>query len=282
MSKLSERRKSDHAVLVWWGTMGVGLGLVALALVVDLQQTRQARDANPLVAQAHQMAPLLKQLRQGHAPSPELVQHAQGTVLAPLMQSLLDADRQRRQALMAYQTQVEAVALGNWLVPANLVSKTGRAQVRQHLDDLRAALDGLVRRDAAVHARLDEALLDWSQQIPAAKNSPWRHELLASTGATAKAMSTFFKVEQDIVSKVESLLTRLDRAGPGVSLEGGPSSQELVFVNRDDLAFYQATLNDLNELGHQEQQWLVAAEQASGHHARQVGDLLTATLNGVD
>lgn len=282
MPKQSKRRRSDHAALIWWGTMGVGLGLVALALVVNLQQTRQAREANPLMAQAHQMAPLLQQLRQGKSPSPEMAQHAQGTLLAPLMQSLLDADRQRQQALMAYQTQVEAVALGSWLVPANLVSNTGRAQVRQHLDDLRAALDGLVRRDAAVHARLDEALLDWSQQIPASAGASWRHELLSSTGATAKAMSTFFKVEQDIVNKVDALLTRLDHASAGVSLEGSAPSQELVFVNRDDLAFYQTALSDLNELGRKEQQWLVAAEQASGQHARKVGDLLTATLDHAD
>ena len=272
------RRRSDHAVLAWWGALGLGLGLLVLALVIGLQKARLAWEANPLWSHAHQVAPLIAQLRQGHAPSPDMVKQAEGTVLANLLQTLVDADRQRRQALLAYQTQVEAVALGSWLTPAKLVNVQGRAQVKLRLDELRAALDELVRRDAAVQSRLDEALLAWLQQWPGLQEWPWRRDLLASTGSTAQATAAFCRVEQDLVTRVEALLGQLNHVGRGVTLEGSAATQELVFARQDDLAFYRATLSDLNDLGHREQQGLVAAEQASGQHARELGDLLAAAL----
>lgn len=252
-----------------------------LAMLVGVQQQREERAAHPLMAQADQMLPLLEPLRQGQSPTAEMVKQADGTVLGPLMQALLDAQRQRQQALVAYQTQIEAVALGAWLTPGNLAHAPGRAQVRLRLNDLRAALDALVKRDLAVQTRLDESLLAWASQIPDLGDSTLRHDLVASTGSTANAMSTFFRVEHEIVAKVESLLVKLDTVGAGVSLEGG-ASQDLVFAHQEDLAFYQAALTDLNELGRREQQWLVAAEKASGQHARQVGDLIMATLDGAD
>jgi hypothetical protein len=213
--------------------------------------------------------------------SPELVRQAEGTVLANLVQALLDAQRQRQQALQAYQTQVETIALGTVLTPANLVTVKGRALVRARLDELRSSLDGLVRRDSVVQGRLDEALQQWANQIPGPAEANWRHDLVASTGSTARAMSTFFRVEQDIVLKVETLLARIESVGTGVTLEvqGAP---DLVFAKPADLAFYQTSLKDLDELGSQEQRWLLAAEKASGIHARKVGDLITATLDHPD
>jgi hypothetical protein len=275
------KRMGDRTVLAWWAALGLGLGLIMLALVVGLQQTHRARRSSPLLAQAQQLMPLLAPLRRGETPTPFMVKQAEGTVLGPLLQALLDAQRQRQSALMAYQTQIESISLGTWLTPTNLATAKGRALVRMRLDDLRAALDGLVRRDATVQGRLDEALLDWTQQFRSEDDAAWRHQLLASTASTAKAMSTFFKVEQDIVVKVDALLARLDQAGAGVTLEAKPA-QDLVFARQEDLAFYQAALSELNELGQREQQWLVAAEKAGGQHARQVGDLITATIDKPD
>jgi hypothetical protein len=280
-SRQSRRRQGEPIVVVWWGALGLGMGLLLLALLVGWQQERRARESNPLVAQAQQMQPLLKALQDGQPLSAEVVQIGQGTVLVPLVQALVDAQRQRQQALRAYQTQVETISLGSALTPPNLVNPKGRALVRARLDELRSSLDGLVRRDAVVQTRLDEALQQWANQIPGPSDARWRHELVASTGSTARAMSTFFRTEQDIVLKVDTLLARLDAVGAGVTLEtqGVP---DLIFAKKEDLAFYQASLKDLNDLGEQEQRWLVAAEQASGLHAQKVGDLIMATLGAAD
>jgi hypothetical protein len=277
----SSRRQGEPIVVVWWGALGLGVGLLLLALLVGWQQAQRARQSNPLVAQAQQMQPLLKALQSGQPLTVDLVQQGEGTVLVPLVQALLDAQRQRQQALQAYQTQVETISLGTAMTPGNLVSAKGRSLVRARLDELRSALDALVRRDAAVQTRLDEALQQWANQIPGPGEARWRHDLVASSGSTARAMSSFFRTEQEIVLKVETLLARLDAVGDGVTLEA-QGVPDLIFGKKEDLAFYQAALKDLNDLGAQEQRGLLAAEKASGLHAQRVGALITATLGAAD
>lgn len=56
------------------------------------------------------------------------------------MRALIDASRQRQQALQAYQAQVEVVSLGDWLTPSHLASSRGRDALRHRLVQLEGPL----------------------------------------------------------------------------------------------------------------------------------------------
>jgi hypothetical protein len=270
-------RKKDQTLLVWWAALGLGLGLLVLSLLIWVTRHPDGDRAAHLAKDIRSLEPMLIELRQGKAPTPEMVAQSETTTLAPLMHALLDAQRQREQALAAYQAQIESVALGDWLTPANLVSGAGRATVRLRLAQLQGALDSLIRRDGAVQSRLDEATAGWLKQTPSWGDEAWRRQLLSASAPTAETMTSFFRVEHDIVARVEDLLDHLDKVGNQVTLENG-AQQELVFSTEADLSRYRATLVALGDLGRSEQQWLSSAQKAGGQHARRVADLLLASV----
>lgn len=270
-------RKKDQSLLAWWAILGVGLGLIVLSAVIWATRSPDGERIERMTRDIRRLEPVLVQLRQGSAPTPEMMAAAQNSTLAPLLSAMADAHRQRQQALTAYQTQIESVALGDWLTPANLISAPGRATVRQRLVQLQSALEGLIRRDAAVQSRLDDAISGWLQEAPSWGDAAWRRQLLSSSAVTAQTMTAFFKVERDIMTRVDDLLQHLDRLGNQVTLENG-AQQELVFASEAELGHYRATLASLGDLGRREQELLLQAQQSSGQHARRVGELLLASV----
>lgn len=270
------RDKNDRSILAWWTILGLGLGLIVLsALLWATQGSPEARH-RVLERDLERLAPIVSELSSGKAPDAEMMQRVDDSALAPLFQALLDASRRRQQALQAYQTQIEAVGLGDGLTPSTLVVPSGRHSVRQKLGQLRTALDDLARQNTAIQTGLDESLAQWLVQAPG-WDEPERRQSLLNTSAGAQAtMEAFFEVERGIVAQVDGLLAHLDKVGSGVTLENG-AQQELVFSKSADLGFYRATLLKLGELGRQEHQLLAQAHQTAGQHARQVGHWLTAS-----
>lgn len=264
------RDKNDRSILAWWTVLGLGLGLIVLSAL--LWATEGSPEARRLALERdlERMAPVVSQLSAGQVPDAEMLKQADGSALAPLLQAMLEASRQRQQALQTYQTQIEAVGLGEGLTPSTLVVPSGRHSVRQKLDQLRIALDDLARQSATIQSRLDDSLTQWLAQTPGWDEPGRRKALLDTTIGAQTSMEAFFAVERGIVEQVEGLLAHLDKVGAGVMLENG-AQQELVFSKSADLAFYRATLLKLGELGRQEQQLLAQAQQVGGQHARQVG-----------
>lgn len=265
--------------MAWWGVLGLGLGLIVLAVLLLWRQTSDQSKVHALERDLQRLEPVLVKLRAGEAPTPDMVRETDRTVLAPLVQAMADASRQRTQALMAYQAQIESAGLGEALTPAKLALPSGRVSVRQSLGQLQAALDALVSQNAAVQARLDESIRQWLLDAPHWGSEPRRKALVDASMAIQETMQSFFKVERDIVTEVEGLLTHLDKVGAGVGLDGSGAQQELVFSKAADLAFYRSALLQLGYLGRHEQELLAQAQHVSGTHARQVGDLLVTSAD---
>ena len=270
------RDRNDRSVLAWWTILGLGLGLIVLSALLWVSQGSADARHRALERDLQRLAPVVQALSAGHAPDARMLGEVGDTALAPLMQALIDASRQRKQALQTYQTQIEAVGLGEGMVPSTLVLPTGRHSVRQKLAQLNTALDDLARQDQQIQSQLDDALRQWLQQAPAWDNDERRKALLATSSDAAQTMHAFFGVEHDIVTQVDALLTYLDKVGKGVALENG-AQQELVFARAADLDYYRATLLKLGDLGRREQHLLAQAQQSGGQHARQLGQWLTAS-----
>lgn len=271
------RDKNDRSILAWWSILGLGLGLIVLSALLWVGQASPQARHRALERDLERLAPVVAELSAGRAPDADMLRQVDDSALAPLVQALMDASRQRQQALQTYQTQIEAVGLGEGLSPSTLVVPAGRYSVRQRLSQLSAALDDLDRQNASIQARLDEAMGQWLQQAPGWDDPGRRQALLATSSDAAHSMQAFFEVERSIVAQVEALLAYLDKVGPGVTLENG-AQQELVFSKAADLAYYRAALLKLGDLGHREQRLLAQAQQSGSQHARQVGQWLTASV----
>jgi hypothetical protein len=269
------RYKNDRSILAWWTILGLGLGLIVLSALLWVTQGSPEARHRALERDLERLAPIVSELSSGMVPDAEMLQRVDDSGLAPLLQALMDASRRRQQALQAYQTQIEAVGLGDGLTPSTLVVPSGRHSVRQKLDQLRTALDDLNRQNIAIQSRLDESLAQWLAQAPGWDEPERRQALLHTSAGAQSTMEAFFEVERGIVAQVDGLLAHLDKVGSGVTLENGVQ-QELVFSKSADLGFYRATLLKLGELGRQEQQLLAQAQQTGGQHARQVAHWLTA------
>lgn len=269
------RYKNDRSILAWWTILGLGLGLIVLSALLWVTQGSPEARHRALERDLERLAPIVSELSSGMVPDAEMLQRVDDSGLAPLLQALMDASRRRQQALQTYQTQIEAVDLGDGLTPSTLVVPSGRHSVGQKLDQLRTALDDLNRQNIAIQSRLDESLVQWLAQAPGWDEPERRQALLHTSAGAQSTMEAFFEVERGIVAQVDGLLAHLDKVGSGVTLENGVQ-QELVFSKSADLGFYRATLLKLGELGRQEQQLLAQAQQTGGQHARQVAHWLTA------
>lgn len=270
------RYKNDRSILAWWTILGLGLGLIVLSALLWVTQGSPEARHRALERDLERLAPIVSELSSGMVPDAEMLQRVDDSGLAPLLQALMDASRRRQQALQTYQTQIEAVGLGDGLTPSTLVVPSGRHSVRQKLGQLRTALDDLARQNTTIQNRLDESLAQWLVQAPGWDEPERRQSLLNTSAGVQATMEAFFEVERGIVAQVDGLLAHLDKVGSGVTLENG-AQQELVFSKSADLGFYRATLLKLGELGRQEQQLLAQAQQTAGQHARQVGHWLTAS-----
>jgi hypothetical protein len=266
----------DRTALAWWAALGVGLGLVLLSTVLWLRQGSPDDENLAFSRELARIEPVLLQLHRGELPSPENLDKSRTGEFEPLMRALIDAARQRQQALEAYQSQVEAVSLGDWLTPANLASPKGRQGLRVRLHDLDVALESLIKRDASVQSHLDEALSEWLAAQPASVRADQaRRRLLQASTPAAHVMTSFFKVERDIVAQVAALLGHLDKPEVHLALETQPQA-ELVFRRAEDLAFYREALTKLSVLGDRETQLIDAAHKAPEQQAKLVGAWLVA------
>lgn len=269
------RDKNDRSILAWWTVLGLGLGLIVLSALLWVSQGSPEARHRALERDLERLAPVVSALSSGKSPDADMLRQVDDSALAPLLQALMEASRQRQQALQTYQTQIEAVGLGEGLTPSTLVVPAGRHSVRQKLDQLNTALDDLARQNEAIRQRLDDTLARWLQDAPG-WDAPERRKALLETSSDADhTMTAFFDVERGIVAQVNDLLAYLDKVGKGVVLDNG-QQQELVFSKAGDLAYYRAALLKLGDLGRREQQLLAQAQQAGGLHARQLGHWLTA------
>jgi hypothetical protein len=273
-----KKARLDQTPLSWWVALGLGVGLMVLSVLIWTTRLGSTDpNSEAWVQDIERAQPLLQRLQQGQGLSPESVAQADATSLAPLMHALLDAQRQRQQALLAFQAQVESAGLGVGLTPANLASVVGRAAARQRLGQMQAALDGLERGEGAVQSRLSDAVLRWVSQVPLWADETRRQQVLSAALPARQTMKDFFGIEQAIIHQVRDMLDHLDRVGSRVTLEPGPQP-ELVFISEAELAPYRATLATLGDLGRREQESLAQAQQVSSEHARRLSEVLLASV----
>lgn len=272
----SKSKRNARSVMAWWGVLGLGMGLIMLSALIWMRQDATLGRVQALESDLQRLAPVLSRMRAGEAPTAETAREADDTMLAPLVNAMAEASRLRQQSLVAYQAQIVSAGLGEALTPANLAMPAGRVSVRQTLTQLEAALQALATHDAAVQTRLDAAVQQWLRDTPQWGDAASRQNLTQASAATTSAMTAFFQTERDIVAQVLALLAYLDQVAKGVTLEGTGTSQQLVFNKAADLEFYRSALMQLGYLGRHEQESLAKALQASGAHARAVGNLLAA------
>src|SRR6218665_981236 len=98
------RYKNDRSILAWWTILGLGLGLIALSAMLWVTQGSPEARHRALAHDLQRLAPVVAALSAGHAPDADMLRQVDDSALAPLVQALMDASRQRQQALQTYQT----------------------------------------------------------------------------------------------------------------------------------------------------------------------------------
>jgi hypothetical protein len=269
----------DRTALAWWAVLGLGLGLVLLSTVLWARQGSPDDETQAFSSELARIEPVLLRLHRGELPTGETLAQTRTGEFEPLMRALIDASQQRQQALEAYQAQVEVVSLGDWLTPGQLASPDGREALRHRLKQLEGALNALIKRESAVQTQLSEGMSVWlSRQPDAVQADGAQNRLLQASRPASHVMTSFFKVERDIVIRVAALLDRLDRPDVRVSVELQPQP-ELVFQRREDLDHYRQVLSELSALGEREMQLIEAARKAPEQQAKLVGAWLVASAD---
>jgi len=269
----------DRTALAWWAALGAGLGLVLLSTLLWVKQGSPDDETQAFSTELARTEPVLLQLHRGELPTADALDQTRAGEFEPLMRALIDASRQRQQALQAYQAQVEVVSLGDWLTPGHLASSRGREALRHRLGQLEGALDELIKREAVVQSQLNEGMSAWLSRQPGAVQADGAlGRLLQASRPASHVMTSFFKVERDIVIRVADLLDRLDQPEVRVSVELQPQP-ELVFQREEDLAHYRRVLGELSALGEREMQLIDAARRAPEQQAKLVGAWLVASTD---
>lgn len=269
----------DRTALAWWAALGAGLGLVLLSTLLWVKQGSPDDETQAFSTELARIEPVLLQLHRGELPTADTLDQTRAGEFEPLMRALIDASRQRQQALQAYQAQVEVVSLGDWLTPGHLASSRGREALRHRLGQLEGALDELIKREAVVQSQLNEGMSAWLSRQPGAVQADGAlGRLLQASRPASHVMTSFFKVERDIVIRVADLLDRLDQPEVRVSVELQPQP-ELVFQREEDLAHYRRVLGELSALGEREMQLIDAARRAPEQQAKLVGAWLVASTD---
>ena len=282
---IRSRRRRERWVVLTWGVVGVGLGLILLSTVMWWKQGHGAAHWRVDATQDQALTPLLIQLRQGQLPSLAQPVPAPGTSAAatwqPLLKALGQLQTQRAQALAQYEAQVKAASPSAWLAPAQLVRPEGRRALADRLLQLDRSLHTWTQREAVIQAEFDSAMIAWFQQAPDWIDLDARQQMVEASGKAARVIHTYVQLEQDLLTQIRHLSNHIDSLGERVSLSSDPSgasAQELVFANEVDFNRYQSSVARLAELAEQEQTQMALIRQVDRQHLMQLAEAIESSM----
>jgi hypothetical protein len=278
---IRSRRRRERWVMLTWGLVGLGFGLMLLSTVMWLKQDDAAPGWREQTAQTEALAPLLTKWRQGQLPGSG-AGSADMAAWAPLLTALQRLQTQRAQALAQYESQVKEASPSAWLVPAQLVLPTGRQVLATRLLQLDRALSTWTQREAAIQAEFDSAMNAWFQQ----EAPPWldldaRQQMMEASGEAARVVHAYVQLEQDLLAQIRHLSHHIDSLGDRVSLanpEQGEGAAELVFAQEVDFNRYQSSVARLSELAEQEQSQMELIRQVDRQHLIHLADAVETSV----
>jgi hypothetical protein len=277
---IRSRRRRERWVMLTWGLVGLGFGLMLLSTVMWLKQDGTASGWRDDSEQAQAMAPLVTQWRQGQLPKPG-TGSANMAAWTPLVGALHKLQTQRAQALAQYEAQVKDASPSAWLVPEQLVLPAGRQVLATKLLQLDRALSTWTQREAMIQAEFDSAMNAWFQQAPEWLDLDARQQMMEASGEAARVVHAYVQLEQDLLAQIRHLSNHIDSLGDRVSLartaqdEGGP---ELVFAQEVDFNRYQSSVARLAELAEQEQSQMALIRQVDRQHLAHLADAIESSM----
>lgn len=287
MSIRSRRRRESWVVLTW-GVVGLGLGLILLSSVMWWKQGPTHVRWRVDTVQAQALAPLLAQLKQGQlpslaqpAPSASMANAPSGQALYPLLKALSQLQAQRAQALAQYEAQVKAASPSDLLVPTQLVRPEGRQALAARLLQLDRSLHAWTQREAVIQAEFDSALNAWFQQAPDWIDLDARQRMMEASSEAARVIHTYVQLEQDLLTQIRHLSSHIDSLGDRVSLpppDADNAGQELVFAQEVDFNRYQSSVTRLAELAEQEQSQMALIRKVDKQHLMHLAEAIEASV----
>lgn len=278
---IRSRRRRERWVMLTWGLVGLGFGLMLLSTVMWLKQDNAAPVWRGHTAQTEALLPLLTKWRQGQLPDGGGSSSADMAAWAPLLSALQRLQTQRAQALAQYEAQVKEASPSAWLVPAQLVLPAGRQVLATRLLQLDRALSTWTQREAAIQAEFDSAMNAWFQQAPPWLNLDTRQQMMEASGEAARVVHAYVQLEQDLLAQIRHLSHHIDSLGDRVSLanpEQGEGAAELVFAQEVDFNRYQSSVARLSELAEQEQSQMELIRQVDRQHLIHLADAIESSV----
>ncbi len=269
------KRYREHWIVLTWGMVGLGLGLVALSTMLWLRQTGFLVTRDQDFHVDAQLSASLVQLRAGQLPESSTAMQSEW---APLWAALSSLQRQRQSALLAYEAQLSQASPSAWMTPEQLVRTEGRAELANRLAQLDNALREWSQREAAIQNEFDSTLNAWLVKAPAWMPTHVQQQMLDASTDAARVVKDYVQLEQDLLTQIRHLSDHIAGLEGQVSLtkplntlpsQGVPSS-ELVFNKEADLNRYQSSVNRLSELAGQEQTLMVQVRQLDQQHRKRL------------
>jgi len=277
---IRSRRRRERWVMLTWGLVGLGFGLMLLSTVMWWKQDDVGAGFRSNTPQAQALEPLLAKWRQGQLPG-SVAGSADMAAWAPLLTALQRLQTQRAQALDQYEAQVKEASPSAWLVPAQLVLPTGRQVLATRLLQLDRALSTWTQREAAIQAEFDSAMNAWFQQAPPWLDLDARQQMMEASGEAARVVHAYVQLEQDLLAQIRHLSHHIDSLGDRVSLastEQGDGAAELVFAQEVDFNRYQSSVARLSELAEQEQSQMSLVRQVDRQHLMHLADAVESSV----
>jgi hypothetical protein len=276
------KRYREYWIVLTWGVVGFGLGLLALSTMLWLRQTGMIGTDDQAQAASAQLAEPLTKLRAGQVP---MADPAMAPQWAPLWTALAELQRQRMQALVAYEAQISQAAVSVWMAPEQLIKVEGRAELDKRLALLDNALREWTQSEVSIQNEFDDAFQAWLLQAPAWLPPPARQRMLDASAEATKVLNVYVKTEQALLIQIRHLSEHMASLEGRVSLanaSGTPSTsgqpQELMFDKEADLNRYRSSVSRLAELAQQEQSQMARIKQIDEAHLKQLAQTLASVV----
>ncbi len=278
------KRYREHWIVLTWGVVGLGLGLVALSTMLWLRQTGFVSPHEQDGQLDAQLATALLQLRAGQLPDSNAATQGEWT---PLWTALDSLQKQRHTALAKYETQISQVTPSAWMTPEQLLQAEGRAELAKRLAILDGALREWSQQEAAIQNEFDSALHAWLMKAPAWMTAPMQQQMRDASMDAANVVKGYVQLEQDLLTQIRHLsdhIAGLDRQVTLTKSTNDMSSQgaqpsELVFNKAADLNRYQSSVNRLSELAGQEQKLMVQVRQLDHQHRMRLAQIIDSAVS---
>lgn len=266
------RRRRERWIILTWGVVGLGLGLILLSVTMWWRQGADAAAWSGPASLEPSAMQAVAQLKDGKVPSQAAMQWQ------PLWGALHKLQAQRAKALSVYAQQVQQASPAAWIVPAQLIQPEGRQQLSQRLIQLDRALHTWTQEEAMIQAEFDSALNAWFEQAPDWLDTSARQQMVEATADAARVLHEYVQLQQELLGQIRHLSGHIESLGNRVSLTGEGDGRELVFVQESDLNRYRSSVSRLTELAEQEQSQMELIRRLDREHMARLAQAIESVV----